>query len=354
MIDIVKIFTIYLILLYTCYLFGVTVFKIVKFSGSAGKAVIVGFFALFGMFQFLALPFILLKQSLSNLTMAWGIVLTVLLLVFSRWSRREFWKTLKKQEKGSGGNMLLCAVILILILLEIVMQINHNYWGWDTAYYIGTVNTSLHTDTMYLYDGTTGLLLHKMNLRYAFSSFYMLVAVSCKTFSLHPILAFRYISGIACILLANVIAYEMGRELFPKEMLKQKAFVIVYIILNFLWVSDYSNAEFLLKRGYESKGYCANVIVPTVVLLGLMILRRKKQERGRIWWLMFVVCLASVPVSMSALALVPIMLFTIVATCFLLELDWCSVGMGILCVLPNMAYAVVYFLYIRGMLVIGV
>lgn len=354
MTDIVKIFTIYLILLYTCYLFGVTVFKIVKFPGSAGKAVIIGFFTLFGIFQLLALPFILLKQSLSDLTIAWGIVLTVLLLVFTRWSRREFWNTLKRQEKSSVGNLILCVVILILISLEIVMQINHNYWGWDTAYYIGTVNTSLYTDTMYLYDGTTGLLLHKMNLRYALSSFYMLVAVFCKTFSLHPILGFRYISGIACILLTNIIAYEMGRELFPGEKLKQKAFVLVYIILNFLWVSDYSNAEFLLKRGYESKGYCANVIVPTVVLLGLMLLQRKKQERGQIWWLMFVTCLASVPVSMSALALVPIMLFAIVATCFLLELDWRSVGMGVLCVLPNMVYAVVYFLHARGILVIGV
>ena len=354
MIDIVKIFTIYLILLYTCYLFGVTVFKITRFQGDVGVAIVTGFFALFGLFQIVALPYIILKKSLSDLTMAWILIFTILVLVFSRWSRREFWKTLKGCRKRSLWNGILLAVVILLIAMEIIMQIGHNYWGWDTAYYIGTVNTSLYTDTMYLYDGTTGLLEEKLHLRYALSSFYMLIASFCKVFSLHPIICFRYIVGVGCILLSNIVAFEIGKKLFPEEGEKQKAFLIAYIILNFLWVSNYSNAEFLLKRGYESKGYCANVIIPIIFYLGLLLLKSKKEERARIWLVAFVVGFASVPVSMSALVIVPMMFCILAATCLLLDRDWKSVGMGLVCTLPNIVYGIVYLLYVKDILIIGV
>lgn len=354
MTDIVKIFTIYLILLYTCYLFGVTVFKMTRFQGDAGAAIVTGFFALFGLFQIIALPYIVLKKSLSELTMAWIVIFTVLVLVCSRWSRREFWKTLERCRKKSVWNVLLLAVVVLLIAVEIIMQIGHNYWGWDTAYYIGTVNTSVYTDTMYLYDGTTGLLEKKLHLRYALSSFYMLIAGFCKVFSLHPIICFRYIVGVGCILLANIIAFEIGKKLFPTEEEKQKVFLIVYIILNFLWVSNYSNAEFLLKRGYESKGYCANVIIPMIFYLGLLLLRSKKEKRVRIWRVAFVVGFASVPVSMSALVIEPMMFFILAATCLLIDKDWKSVGMGIVCALPNIIYGIVYLLYVKDIFVIGV
>ena len=59
----------------------------------------------------------------------------------------------------SNGARLLAALMAAAVFCEcataVLMQRNI---GWDFAYYIGNMTTSVATDTMYVYDGSSGLM----------------------------------------------------------------------------------------------------------------------------------------------------------------------------------------------------
>ena len=75
----------------------------------------------------------------------------------------------------------------------------------------------------------------------------------------------------------------------------------------------------------------------------------KDRQRREHWFLTFAVCFASVPLSMSALVIVPAMVVIAVLAEWLAEPRWAILWRAFVCILPNVVYMVLYFMYTKGL-----
>lgn len=257
--------------------------------------------------------------------------------------------------RPSMAARLLLALMVSAIVCEcasaVLMQRNI---GWDFAYYIGNMATSVSTDTMYLYDGSSGLLRSHLELRYALSSFYMNTAWISQMTGISALLLQKYVMGVLCVLLTNAVVYSFAMRVFGQDQKKAAILVTAAILLTIFWDVYDTSAQFLMLRSYEAKAYCANVVLPMV----LYLLYRVWEDSADIgnWAELFLVALASVAVSMSSLVLVPALTAIMLLAHLFVERRWDAavIRRGIYCMLPNICYLAVYFAHTAGWLVVEV
>lgn len=329
-----------------------------RLDPGAPEIVCIGFFFYFAVFQVIAEIMILTGQKLHLLGMVWMAVLAVLLGIAAVivWSdRRQQYTVPQTERQHSVITRLLFALMTAAVLCEcataVLMQ---RKIGWDFAYYIGNMTTSVATDTMYVYDGSSGLMRSHLELRYALSSFYMNTAWISQLTGISALILQKYVTGVLCVLLTNAVVYSFANEVFRGDRKKTAALVTASIVLTIFWDVYDTTAQFLILRGYEAKAYCANVVLPMVCFLLYRIWKDSKDRRR--WAELFLAAFASVAVSMSSLVLVPALIVLMMLAHLLVERRWDTavVRRTLLCLMPNVCYLVVYFASTRGLLVIKV
>ena len=328
-------------------MYGVGFCRIFRLKLRGYETEILGFFAYFGLFQVVALPLILLQRPFHELVVLW-LFMAVAVHIFVLLQGR---KELAALGKGVFSGLwqikgLLLAVVLLLTAFICWFQATQQYRGWDTTYYIGTVNTTVYTDTMYVYDGNSGVMAKTLDFRYALSAFYMHSALLCRLTSVSGILVQKYVMGTVCVLMHSLILFAMGRRLFPQKEKTALLFTALVLLMHLGFHTVYSTSDFLLIRAYEAKGFCANVVIPAVFYAVLCLW--ENQNRREYWGLLFVICFSSVPVSMSAILIVPAMVAIAVLAEWLMKRSWKILWRGFWCVVPNSIYLIVYFLYTQG------
>ncbi len=326
---------------------------LVKRKSTLIENLVLGFFAYFSLFQVLSFPLILLKQHLSLLTGLWVVVISIVLCTAFVVLYKEI-KGKKKQEKRKVEiKTLFCyfamAAVVVFFCYFTAIQ---NYWGWDTAFYIGTVSTTVDTDTMFLINGESGMAEKVLPLRYAMSCFYMNSAVFCKITGISAVSFQKYVMGTLCVLMYFSLLYLVGQAVFQKNIVKTTGFLWAAGVLNLFFVSEYTTSQFLILRAYEAKAYCANVIV--VAIFWLLLLLHKDIENKGNWRALFIIVLASVPVSMSAILIAPAMVGIVVVAESIVNKSYKVLIRGICCMLPNVVYLVLYLLYTLDIFVIKV
>lgn len=329
-------------------IFGVLACKLFRLELKSYETGIVGFFVYFGLFQVVALPLILIQRPFHELVWLWLVALGIVNL-FVLFTARGLLGTLVRNILAGLWRIkgLLFAVVFLLVLFVCWFQGTQQYMGWDTTYYIGTIDTTVYTDSMYQYNGASGVAEQVLDLRYALSAFYMHSAVLCKLTAVSGVMVQKYVLGTVCILLHGLILFAMGRRLFPDSERKALVLIGLVFVMHLGFQTMYSVSDFLVIRGYEAKGFCANVIIPAVFYAALRIWEQSQNREA--WAIMFFVCLSSVPVSMSSLLIVPAMVVIVSMAEAMARKSWTILGRGICCAVPNSIYLLVYFLYTRGL-----
>lgn len=324
--------------------FGFWESHLVRRKSTLMENLVLGFFVYFSLFQCLSFPLILLKQHLSLLTGLWMAVISIVLFASFVILYKEIKGKKKHEKRRIEKKQLLCySAMAVVVLFFCYFTAIQNYWGWDTAFYIGTVSTTVDTDTMYLINGESGMAEKVLPLRYAMSCFYMNSAVFCRITGISAVSFQKYVMGTLCVLLYFSMLYLVGQALFQKNIVKTAGFLWTAGILNLFFVSEYTTSQFLIFRAYEAKAYCANVVVPAIFWL-LLLLHDDLQDKGN-WRALFIVILASVPVSMSAILIAPAMVGIAVAAESIVNKSYKVLIRGIICMLPNVVYLVLYLLY---------
>lgn len=329
-------------------IYGVAASRLFRLDFKVYEIEILGFFVYFGLFQIAALPLVLCQRSFHELVVLWLIIAAVVnVSVFLR-GRRELRELFEKSFSAIWRNKgILLAAVVLLVVFCCWFQATQQYAGWDTVDYIGTVDTTVYTDSMYVYSGSSGVMEKDLNLRYALSSFYMHSALLCKLTGISGILAQKYVMGTVCILLHGCILFAIGRCLFPEGEKKALFMTGLVFVMHLGFHTNYAASDFLLIRGYEAKGFCANVVIPAVSY-AILCLWKDKNRREH-WFFAFMVCFSSVPVSMSSLVIIPAMIAVAVLAEWLIERKWQLLWRAFFCVVPNAAYMILYFLYTRGL-----
>lgn len=318
---------------------------------------LVGFFLYFFMFQLIYLPLLFFKKPLHVLQTLWSIVCVLIVIAFLIVLARRHRNILNKSYVKTMSNLFqeqmisikngkkfdftfwLGIIICMLMALQIYLSLISGFNGWDTAYYISTVVQATDTDTMYLFDGYTGVRNTVINIRYAMSSFYMHSAVVAKIFQVHGAIVCRFFNSIVCHLLSACVVYGIGREIWQDK--KNARILVIFWILANLGISTiYLPSCFLYIRPYEAKAYCANIVLPTVILIMLQIC--KNTDNKKRWLELLIINVASVAISSSCLLLVPFLEGIWMIVYLVTTKRFAEIWRMVICLLPNIAYLGLY------------
>ena len=329
------------------------------------EIICVGFFLYFSFFQIATEIMIFTKQRLHTLGHIWLTLLALLLAAALRVLYAAYKKD-KNKDKNKHANirvtgftrillLVMAAAVVCECLTAVLLQRNV---GWDFAYYIGNIATSVSTDTMYLFDGSSGFLRKHMELRYALSAFYMNTAWISQMTAIPVLLLQKYVMGILCVLLTNFVVYSFAMNILSHDRGRAALLVTLTIVMTVFWDVYDTSGQFLMLRSYEAKAYCANVVLPMALYLLYRIWKDDKKRQN--WEELFLVTFASIAVSMSSLLLVPALLVIMCLAHILVNMmagrrwEWSFARRAVCCLLPNICYLAVYFLYSSGILVVEV
>lgn len=347
------------------YILGKALCIRLKWKLGTPEMICVGFFLYFSFFQIVAEIMIFTKQRLHTLGQIWLTLLALLLVAALRIlyvaSKKDKNKEKKKYTniRVTGFTRFLLLVMAAAVVCEcftaILLQRNV---GWDFAYYIGNIATSVSTDTMYLFDGSSGLLRKHMELRYALSAFYMNTAWISQMTAIPVLLLQKYVMGVLCVLLTNLVVYSFAMEILSHDCSRAALLVTLTIVMTVFWDVYDTSGQFLMLRSYEAKAYCANIVLPMTLYLLYRIW--KDDQKRQNWEELFLVAFASIAISMSSLLLVPALLVIMCLAHILVNkmagrrMEWVFVCRAVCCLLPNLCYLAVYFFYSCGLLVVEV
>ena len=311
-------------------------------ESSISYRILLGFFCYFLLFQLAALPLKLTLQPLSLLTKVWCVILLAVTVLFLFVNRKSFpdkcsyCKTLLREQKW-----LLCILLLLVIFQILLVNFNgETYALWDQSYYIGDVSSSVYTNTLGQYDPYTGKLLKKLHTEYLLETYQNHSAVLCQLFGIAPLIETRTAESSLIVILANLVNYQLGLQLFANSRKKSTLLVFFLFWLNLFSYNLYTSAEFLFFRSFEGKTILACLIMPMVCLLFLKI---AKEHTDRHHWIdLFLVVFASFGLNMSSVYMLPF------------ELSICLIPLGfykksfsvwlryVLCLIPCILYGAAY------------
>lgn len=342
-----------LLCLYGCLVCGTLLLRLIKQPFRISWAIIIGFFLYFFIFQIFYLPLVLTQQPLSKLIFVWKIVYGVLLLVGTVASMKIWYEAIKERFWDCWMNKW-HVVLLLLAVGAVVFQgwymVRYGYTGYDTQYYISSVGTSVYTDSMYLYDPTSGMKASTIEYRYALSSFYMNAAVLCKVFGIHAAQMLRYVMGSLCDILSAFILFELGRSIVrPHDDADGYWVVIIGIFLNFFFRSDFTTAEFLLRRSYEAKAICGNLIFPVILLTCIWIWKSTLNKTQ--WFFLLIVAWSCDTISMSSILIAPVMIAACMVAKLVVSKEWKIIPKTVIVLIPCVLYCIVYYLSRIGIIV---
>lgn len=313
----------------------------------AASFCIFGFILYFFLFEFIAFPMMVLQRPLSELSIVWGILLGILVIVscikfgpywIGRWKNRE-----EKQY---------CASFFVMIVLVGVQCAFVALWtdnSPDAAYYVANVTANVATDTINIYEPFTGIPQEQFYVRYLFGLYPVHNSVASQVTGIHPLVLTKTVMSVATVILSYLVYAMIGEKLTGgnrKQVWRTLSFLAV---IQFFFHTVYSNASFLLTRGYEGKAILANVVLPFVLYLALCLMENIDDRMS--WFLLFCTGIAGVDISMSGMSILPVAVTGAAFLAMLYHRRWKKLKAYLICILPSVLILAVYLLASKGYLV---
>ncbi len=237
-------------------------------------------------FQVLATGFIVMGQSFSYVVYATVgyvsiLLLTAVILGVKR-GRQLQETTAAGQVPADACRRIIVLGILAgaLLLFQLIMTVCMAYEEGDDAYYLALSTTTANDNTMYYKNAYTGYYT-ELDIRHGLAPFPMWIAFLSRMTGMVPITMAQVVLPVGLILMAYGIYYLLGQRLFAGQ--KEKA--LVFLTLTEVLVicggySLYSAENFLLVRISQGKAVLANIILPFMVFVYLLLLERFHEDQG--------------------------------------------------------------------------
>ena len=238
-------------------------------------AFVLGYLYNFAISEIIAVPLIFLKTSFMTFVVIY-IVISVVLSIISISRNKENIDNICSDTKSSIKEMpkILTIILVILIGVQSFALVKYAHIDDDDAFYVGTATTTVYTNSMFKYDGSTGLEYGKLPIRYVVGPFPIYIALISKLICISPAIVAHTILPAVLIPIVYLIYGLIAEELFSKN---KKATIIFLIMLCFLYMwgnfSKRTNFTFLLFRIWQGKAVLGNIIIPCVWLLFIKALK---------------------------------------------------------------------------------
>ena len=205
------------------YAAGIVLVRILKVKGDCSLTFILGYLVYFAVFELVIVPMTLKWVSLTAAAYIWAGIMALVICA-------AVICTIKKQRRIRAGQTETCSgifgsiseiwknhsVMIILagavVLLQCLIVIFYEDTTVDAAYYVGTVSTSVYTDTLGRYNPFNGAIQKAFQARYVFSAYPMHNAVWCRLLGIHPIVQAKQV--MSCM---NVNCISPKYDLFLRN-----------------------------------------------------------------------------------------------------------------------------------------
>lgn len=304
-------------------------------------AVISGYLLYFSVFEVIALPMVLSLQPLSFLARVWGVLLGISVAGATVWCISDWMRQLKKIGyilKEHKGFLLLLGVC---IAIQCLMGMLYSDSSADAAYYVGTVNTAVYTDTMGRYNPYTGSAISHFSARYIFSCYPMHNAVVCFLTGIHALIQTKTIMTAINIFISNLIVYEIGLKMFKNHKIKADLMVCFVCLIHLFSNTIYTDGTFLLTRSYEGKSILANVIFPMVFYCAVRLYQDEKDRL--LWFLLFMTSVSAITFTGSSIIL-SVALGAGILPVIAVKRNGRLLFPFLICLIPGLLYMLVYLL----------
>ena len=346
------------------YATGIVLVRILKVKGDCSLTFILGYLVYFAVFELVIVPMTLKWVSLTAAAYIWaGIMALVFWLTFGVIGKGLSdlldmgitWLTACSGIFGSISEIWKNHSVMIIlagavVLLQCLIVIFYEDTTVDAAYYVGTVSTSVYTDTLGRYNPFNGAIQKAFQARYVFSAYPMHNAVWCRLLGIHPIVQAKQVMSCMNVVTANLIIYQIGKRLFDGNRKKADLMLVFVCVLQLFCGTIYSSGTFFFTRSYEGKAILANIAIPAVLMCAVWYLQEKNSRN--VWIILFVTAVSALTFSGSAI-IFPIVIAAGMAPAAVMNKRFSGLVYCAVCMLPSALYAAVFFACRIGLLTLA-
>ncbi len=312
-------------------------------------AILVGYLVELAICQLISVPMIFMEKSFIFLFKTYVIIIGILMIISIIVNRNNFKEIFWATIKGFKGlPKILSAVCIILIAFQIYMFVAYTHIDDDDAFYVGSITTTLQTNTLYKYSPTTGALGgEQTDYRYMLAPFPLFMTIVSKLINMHPDIVSHVVFPIFILPVIYSVYYLLAKELFDEDIKSAMSFVALINLLNiFGGYSVRPASAFLLFRIWQGKAVFANLMMPAVLLF---ILKANKNDYKFLYCILIIILtLASNLTTTMAIGLIPIeivvIFFTLEFYDFKIKKFLINMIKAIICSMPSLIYGLIYFL----------
>lgn len=222
------------------------------------------------------------------------------------------------REKDKAA-LFLWACVVALVLLQLVLACILAYEEGDDAFYVAISTITVDANTMYqklpYTGGTTG-----MDIRHGLAPMPIWVAYLAQVSGMQAVTVAQIILPVVLIVMSYGIYFLLGRRLFPGGPRRTALFMLVLqFLVMFGGYSTYSAENFLLVRTAQGKSVLANIVIPFLLYLLLVILEKLQasEKTGILSWVMVALAMITGCLCSTQGTLLTCMLLGVVGLCIL-------------------------------------
>ncbi|MCM1101322.1 MAG: DUF6077 domain-containing protein [Clostridium sp.] len=272
-------------------------------------------------FQVICVPFILAEKNFGNVVAVFlgytVILVAVGIFMDKKYGGRKFFVTREKDRPKDAISTALWCAAAGLLLLQLALACVLAYEEGDDAFYVATSTITVNSDTMYqklpYTGGGTGL-----DARHGLAPFPIWVAWLSAVTRIPAVTVAQVALPVALIAMSYAIYFMLGKRLVGTDGRKLPLFMILLeTLVIFGGYSLYSAENFLLVRTAQGKSVLANIVIPFLFLLCLMILE-ELQQSGKVKksdWALVALTMVTGCLCSTQGALLTCMLLGIVGVC---------------------------------------
>lgn len=306
-------------------------------------AFVIGHLFDFAICELLSVPMIMIGLSFKTLVVTY-IVISIILLIISLYKNKSDFKEIFSTSLNYIKKLpkLLTILLIALVALQVLALVKYAHIDDDDAFYVGTATTTIYTNSMFKYDGSTGKEYTEIPERYAIGPFPIYTALISDLINIHPAIVAHTILPIVFIPLVYLIY-----ALIAKDLLKSERSVIIFLVLLcilYIWgnFSKRTNFTFLLFRIWQGKAVLANIILPAMWLFFIKAIKNNFKLVNCI--LLIMVILAGILTTTMGIGLPAITLMSLAFVFAIKDKKISYLVKSSICCLPCVIYFAIYII----------
>lgn len=304
---------------------------------------LLGFPAYFGLFQITALPLKILKKPLHLLTLAWGVLMLLVILFILLFRRKSLIEALKDLGRICRPDIWRFLLIVTILALGLLLALNVNHISaFDEGFYIGLPVSSVYSDTIELMNPYSGRLLGYYADFYFLNTVTVHSAVMFQALKLHPLIEQNFTLTITLVIVFAAFLYRGGSYLFKGERKAAALFTWISILVLMFTYSIAGTSHYFAYRTYEGKAIVSYLLPVAVFVFALGVYYRKDKMWG--WMGLVLTSICGAAFSNTAFFIIPVEIATVLGPSLFLQKRWKEIPLLALACVPSAAWALLYMM----------